>query len=301
MNTLPQTDDARPPGFRLNPCVATLDPKLIESFRGVPVAHASDVMGRATGARGLVAYHGSLAMSLCGPAVTVRFRPGDNLMIHAAMAVARAGDVVVIDGGGDLPTAVIGGLTRTSAIARELGGFVVDGAIRDVAEWAESVIPAYARGHSHRGPSKDGPGEVNVPVACAGLAVNPGDLVLGDADGVVAIPAADAERVLHRCRDHAAREDETRRKNANGIIDHERFNALLRAKGCPVRTGIAWWVLPDPTLRQFRRAAECRRRPSRSGDKRTLHTLQNGSVDAGAWPGQRHCTDESLAAAEHRG
>jgi regulator of RNase E activity RraA len=235
MNARPKTDAAAwPAGFRLNPRAAHLDPALVEAFRGVPTAHASDVMGRATGARGLLAYHGSLSLGLCGPAVTVRIRPGDNLMIHAAMAVAEPGDVVVIDGGGNLSTAVIGGLMRTSAIARKLGGFVIDGALRDVAEWAEGVMPVYARGHGHRGPSKDGPGEVNVPVACAGLAVSPGDLVLGDADGVVAIPAADAERILHLCRAHAAREEGIRRNNASGVVDHERFNALLRAKGCPV-------------------------------------------------------------------
>lgn len=234
MNLLSQTEATWPAGFRLNPRKAGLDPELIEAFRAVPVAHASDVMGRATGARGLVGYHGSLSMVLCGLAVTVRIRPGDNLMIHAAMSVAEAGDVIVIDGGGDLSTAVIGGLMRTSAIARKLGGFVVDGAIRDVAEWAGGAIPVYARGHSHRGPSKDGPGEVNVTVACAGLAVSPGDLVLGDADGVIAIPAADAERVLHLCRAHAAREERTQRSNASGFVDNERFNALLRAKGCPV-------------------------------------------------------------------
>lgn len=223
-----------PTGFSLEPRVDVLSPELVEAYRNIPTAHASDVMGRHTGGRGLSAYHGDLRLAMCGPAVTVRVRPGDNLMIHAAMIEAQPGDVIVIDGGGDLSTAVIGGLMRTAAIARRLGGFVLDGALRDVAEWAQGELPVYAMGHTHRGPAKDGPGQVNLPIACAGMAVLPGDLILGDADGVVCIPAARAEELLSLCHDHAAREETIRAKNATGVADRERFNALLREKSCPV-------------------------------------------------------------------
>lgn len=228
------SDAEWPTGFQWNPRVSTLSDELVEAYRGVPAAHASDVMGRHTGGRDLHLYHGDLALHMVGRAVTVRVRPGDNLMIHAAMLIAEPGDIIVIDGGGDLSTAVIGGLMRTTAIARRLGGMVVDGALRDTAEWAEGVLPVYARGHCHRGPTKEGPGEVNVPVAVAGMAVMPGDLVLGDADGVVAIPAARAEAILPLCKAHAAREEQIRAKNATGTLDFERFNALLRSRGCPV-------------------------------------------------------------------
>lgn len=223
-----------PTGYRILPRVTEVTDALIEAYRAVPTAHASDVMGRHTGGRGLRAYHNDLGLVMCGRAVTVRIRPGDNLMIHAAMMAAEAGDIIVIDGGGDLSTAVIGGLMRTSAMARKLGGFVVDGAVRDLAEWAEGGLPVYALGHTHRGPSKDGPGEVNVPVSCAGMSIAPGDLILGDADGVMAIPAARVAEVLPLARAHAAREEGIRAKNASGEVDRERFNALLRAKGCPV-------------------------------------------------------------------
>jgi RraA family protein len=191
-------------------------------------------MGRAVGGLGLSAYHGDLRLALCGPAVTVRVRPGDNLMIHVAMQLAQPGDVIVIDGAGDLTQALIGGLMRTSAIARGIAGFVVDGAVRDIAEWAEGGIAVYARGHTHRGPSKDGPGEINVPVACAGMSIAPGDLVLGDADGVVCVPASRAAELLPQVRAHAAREEKIRAGNRTGTPDLERFNALLRQKGCPV-------------------------------------------------------------------
>lgn len=235
MNLILESEPASwPTGFVVNPRVSTLPAALIADYRGVPVCHAGDVMGRHTGARGLRPYHGDLGPVMCGPAVTVRIRPGDNLMVHLAMMMAEPGDVIVVDGGGDLSTAVIGGLMRITAIARKLGGFVLDGALRDVAEWAEGEIPAYAAGNVHRGPSKDGPGEVNVPVACAGMAVNPGDLVLGDADGVIAIPAAEAAALLPLCRAHAEKERGIATKNASGTLDWDRFNALLRAKGCPV-------------------------------------------------------------------
>ena len=150
------------------------------------------------------------------------------------MMMAQPGDVIVIDGGGDVSTAVIGGLMRTSAVARGLGGFILDGALRDVAEWAEGGIGAWARGNVHRGPSKDGPGEVNVPVACAGLAVQPGDLILADADGVIAIPAADAALILPLCHAHADKERRIAANNTMGAVDWDRFNTLLRQKGCPV-------------------------------------------------------------------
>ncbi|RAI45948.1 RraA family protein [Rhodoplanes roseus] len=225
---------AWPPGYKVAPRTAVLSPALIAAFKGVPTAHASDNLGRAIGAVGLRAYHDDLKLTVAGPALTVRVRPGDNLMIHVAIAMAQRGDVILVDGGGDVSQALIGGLMRTSAIARGIAGFVLDGAVRDIAEWAEGGIACYARGHTHRGPSKDGPGEVNVPIACAGMVVNPGDLVLCDADGVIVVPATDAEALLARAKAHAAREDKIRADNAAGKSDPERFNALLRSKGCPV-------------------------------------------------------------------
>ncbi len=128
----------------------------------------------------------------------------------------------------------MGGLMRTTCIARKLGGLVIDGAVRDLCEWAEEGMPIFARGHTHRGPSKDGPGEINVPVSCAGLVVMPGDLVVGDADGVIAVPAAEAAEVLRKTRAHLEKEAKIREGNRTGTTDQERFDAVLRAKGLPV-------------------------------------------------------------------
>lgn len=223
-----------PQGYRINPRQPTPPAELVEAFRGFPVAAVGDCMGRSIGAVGLRAYHADIRTVLCGPALTVRVRPGDNLMLHKAMLMAEPGDVIVVDGGGDLTQALMGGLMRTTAITRKIAGFVLDGAVRDTVEWAEGGVAMFAKGHTHRGPSKDGPGEVNVPIACAGLVVNPGDLILGDADGVIAIPADELERLRPQVEAQLAKEEKVRALNAKEGGDPVRFDALLRAKGVPV-------------------------------------------------------------------
>jgi len=225
---------AWPAGYRIGPRNTTVSDDLVRAFREIPVAVAGDCMGRCVGAMGLRAYHGHIRTVLCGPALTVRVRPGDNLMVHKAMMMAQLGDVIVIDGGGDLTQALVGGLMRTTAMAKKMEGFVIDGAIRDLVEWSEGGIAMFARGHTHRGPSKEGPGEINVPIACAGMAVLPGDLILGDADGVIAIPSADVAALLPKVHAHLKREAGIRATNAQGTSDPERFDAVLRAKGLPV-------------------------------------------------------------------
>lgn len=223
-----------PAGYRIHPRAAGPEAGVVQAFKAIPVAAIGDAMSRNVGAIGLRQYHARLEAVLCGPAVTVRVRPGDNLMIHKALMMVQPGDVLVIDGGGDVSQALVGGLMRTTCLARGLGGLVIDGAIRDLCEWAQDGMPIFARGHTHRGPSKDSPGEINVPVACAGLAVLPGDLIVGDADGVIAVPAAEAAEVLRRSQAHLAREAVIRETNRSGTADPERFDAVLRAKGLPV-------------------------------------------------------------------
>jgi regulator of RNase E activity RraA len=141
--------------------------------------------------------------------------------------------VLVVDGGGDVSQAAVGGLMRTTALVRRLGGFVIDGAIRDVAEWAEGGLPCYARAVVHRGPSKEGPGEINVPIACAGMVVMPGDLMLGDADGVICIPADRVRDLLPLVKAIAARENKQREAILANTTDPDRFDAILRSKGIP--------------------------------------------------------------------
>jgi len=223
-----------PAGYRINPRAEGPAAQVVEAFKSIPVAAIGDAMSRNVGTLGLRQYHARLDAVLCGPAVTVRVRPGDNLMIHKALMMVQPGDVLVIDGGGDVSQALVGGLMRTTCVARKLAGLVIDGAIRDLCEWAEDGMPIFARAHTHRGPSKDGPGEINVPISCAGMAVLPGDLIVGDADGVIAVPAADAADILQRSLAHLAKEAVIRETNRTGTADPERFDAVLRAKGLPV-------------------------------------------------------------------
>ncbi len=233
-NTTPTASLQWPTGYRINPRVDGPAADVVAAFREIPVAAIGDAMSRNIGTIGLRQYHARLDTVMCGPAVTVRVRPGDNLMIHKALMMVQPGDVLVIDGGGDVAQALVGGLIRTTCVAKKLGGLVIDGAVRDLCEWAEEGMPLFAKGHTHRGPSKDGPGEINIPISCAGMAVLPGDLIVGDADGVIAIPAAEAARVLELGRAHLVKEAKIRADNEAGRSDPERFDATLRAKGLPV-------------------------------------------------------------------
>jgi 4-hydroxy-4-methyl-2-oxoglutarate aldolase len=126
-------------------------------------------------------------MKLAGPAFTVEVRPGDNLMIHAAMSMARPGDVLVIDGKGDLGAALMGTIMMTACKQLGLAGVVIDGAVRDTLELEEMGFPVFAAGANPNGPTKNVPGRIGHPVSVGGVTVRPGDFVLGDADGVVVV------------------------------------------------------------------------------------------------------------------
>ena len=221
-------------GLRILARTHCIDPERIDAFRDIPVANVSDCMARmsAGGAR-LRPMHGMHgAGRLAGPALTVKTRPGDNLMIHQALEMAVPGDVIVVDGGGDLTNALIGELMTTYARGRGVAGFVIDGAIRDLDVIAAGDLPVYAAGVTHRGPYKDGPGEINVPVAIDGMVIEPGDLVLGDADGVLAVPLAAADAVLAAARAKVAAEKAALQAIAEGRLDQSWIAATLARLGC---------------------------------------------------------------------
>ena len=221
-----------PAGYMINPCAPSLSGQWHEAFEGMPSAIVSDSLGRNAGGLGLKPYHG--LRHLCGTALTVRVRPGDNLMVLKAIQMARPGDVLVIDGSADLSRAVIGGIMRAMAIKAGITGVVINGAIRDREEWLDGELPVYALGYVHRGPSTDGGGEINVPLVCAGMLVNPGDLIVGDADGVVAVRAEELPRIHARCTELLDREAAILKAVASDDLDPTRFDELLRSKGCPI-------------------------------------------------------------------
>lgn len=180
---------------------------IIEGFRNAPTSIISDNLARLPGAVGLKPYHRS--GRLIGTAFTVRTRPGDNLAIHRALELVGPGDVVVVDGGGDETRALVGEIMKNIAQWRKAEGYVIDGAIRDVAAFAGDDFPCFARAVIHRGPYKNGPGEINVPVTIGGSVISPGDIVVGDEDGVVSFPASGAVALLEAVRVQIKREDET--------------------------------------------------------------------------------------------
>lgn len=217
------------PGFRILPRIQTA-PDLVSLFEGLPSSIVSDNMNRLTGTWGLHPFHRP-GTRLLGTALTVRVRAGDNLMIHKALALGQPGDVLVVDGDGSLDRGLIGEIMKRVAQAKHFAGVVIDGAIRDVASYREDTFPCYARGVCHRGPYKEGPGEVNVPVSISGVVVQPGDIVLGDDDGVVFVQPADAIELAAASRRKVAAEEKTFADIAAGTYDETWIDATLRARG----------------------------------------------------------------------
>ena len=138
----------------------------------------------------------SKSMKVAGPAFTVEVRPGDNLMIHAALQLAKPGDVIVVEGKGDLSCALTGALMAAHAQKAGIAGFIIDGAVRDTDDCAKGSFPIFAAGANPNGPIKATGGRINWPVSLAGTAVNPGDLIVGDADGVVVVPRETAAEIV---------------------------------------------------------------------------------------------------------
>jgi RraA family protein len=213
-------------GFRINPAADVAPAPLLAAFANVVTPHLSDNMARSTGIVGLTRYNRT--GKLVGTALTVKCRPGDNLMIYKALTQMQPGHVLVVDGGGEPHNALVGELIKLHAQQHGCMGFVVDGAIRDVAAFEN--FPCYARSVVHRGPYKDGPGELNVPVSVGGQIVNPGDFVVGDEDGVVTFALSEAGHLLELAAKHRAKEDAIQAEIATGRREQKWIEQILAAK-----------------------------------------------------------------------
>lgn len=213
-------------GCRIGSMPAAVDPALLAALGSIPVACISDVMMRLVAAGTNLRPVG--VSRLCGTAITVRVPPGDNLMVHKAIELARAGDVIVVDAAGDLTNAIIGERMVTAAEAKGIAGFVIHGAIRDADYLRKCSFPVFAAGITHRGPYKNGPGELNYPIAINGMVIMPGDPVVGDDDGLICLPIADAPSLATAARAKADSEA------ANSPIGGERawIDATLRRLNC---------------------------------------------------------------------
>lgn len=173
------------------------DYALVQAFRMIPTANIGDAMCRLYSMNTRIRLISNPpTQTMAGVALTVNARSGDNLFIHHAVDMAGKGDIIVTANGEEFQRSLAGELLVNHAISRGVEGFVFDGAIRDVDAIAQMTIPIYATGTTPGGPYKEGPGEINVPISCGGIAVLPGDIIVGDRDGVIVIRAQDAEEVL---------------------------------------------------------------------------------------------------------
>lgn len=180
---------------------------ILDQFRTAATAIISDNLGRLPGALGIRAFHRNVG-TVVGRALTVKVPSGDNLFIHKAMDMdmVKPGDFIVVDGCGDTSRALIGEIMVEIAKSRGAVGFVIDGAIRDSGAIAAGTFPVFARGAIHLGPYKNGPGAINVPVSIGSLVISPGDIVVGDADGIVAFPVHVAGKLIIDVRAHEEKE-----------------------------------------------------------------------------------------------
>lgn len=193
-------------GFRVVSRINRPDPKRYERLAQATTANVTDAMNR------MGTLHPSIKPivepkgPIVGPAVTVKARAGDNLLIVKGILLCQPGDVLVVSAGGSDDQALWGGVLSTLAISRGIVGLVTDGYVRDVAEMRTAGLPVWARGVIPTGPSADGKGEVNTPISCAGVPVHPGDIVVADSDGVVVVPIDDLDDVASRTPEIIARD-----------------------------------------------------------------------------------------------
>lgn len=205
---------------------------LVDKFKGMATATVYEAMG----CRGAVSSSiRSIArgMKVCGPAVTVQFPGGDNLMLHKALAVAKQGDVIVAAQGDDVERAVWGEIMSVAARTRGIQGLVTDAYARDSQQIAEIGFPVFARGITVKGTSKTKLGWINYQISLTEVVVNPGDLVLGDDDGVVIIPRNEMEKVLEAVLSREAKEAQIRQKLQEGRLTLELLGLeqILKEKG----------------------------------------------------------------------
>lgn len=204
-----------------------VSPETVEKFRVVPAAVISDCMSRlAAGGASLRPMHAG-GKVLAGPAFTVKTRPGDNLFVHKAIDTALPGDIIVVDAGGDLTNAIVGEMMLTHAETRGIAGVVIYGAIRDYGHVKNHTFPVFAAGVTHRGPLHDGPGEINVPIAISGMVIEPGDLMIGDDDGLMCIPYDETEIVYPAAAKRLAGENAQRERVRNGTVDRRWIDDCL--------------------------------------------------------------------------
>lgn len=206
---------------------------LVEEFRGIPVANIDDVMGRTAAVHHSIRHINVGKGHMVGTAFTVKVPEGDNLMFHKAMDMAQPGDVVMIDAGGGAERSILGALMANYCKARGIAGIVVDGSIRDMAELAGFTdFHVYAKGVTPNGPYKNGPGEIGGVISVGNRVVHPGDIVVGDDDGVIVIRPEDAPTVLAEAKAFMQKEEKLMQGIVRGEYPRPWVEEKLSEIGC---------------------------------------------------------------------
>ena len=221
------------PGFRIKLSFERPDPALVKSFAGIPIANIGDTMNRMACMAARIRPLNKAP--LLGPAFTVKVRAGDNLMFHKAINMAEPGDIIVVDAQGDVTYATTGELMVNWCRKRKIGGLIIDGAIRDYEAISKmDDFPVYVAGVNANGPLKEGGGEINFPIMCGGLTVNPGDILVGDEDGVVVVPQADAAYILEKSRAVVEKEKGDTAAIESLTWTRPWVDEVLKTKGCEI-------------------------------------------------------------------
>ena len=217
-------------GYRINPSERYISQEIVEAYRGIPTSIISDCMEKMFAVESKIKpFHPNPIM--VGHAITIHCPPGDNLVLQKAIEIAEPGDVLVMNAGGDTTQAPVGEIVVSNCIRKGAAGLVIDGPIRDSDILPTLSIPVFAKGVTHRGCYKDGPGEINVTIACGGVVVRPGDLVVGDSDGVVIVPYEEAEGLLPSLRKMVEKEEQLLEQIRNKTVDRSWVDQELRDKG----------------------------------------------------------------------
>lgn len=221
------------PGFRIRREFERLSVAAMQELSQFDVPDISDLLNRLYAVDPKIRCL-SGRFKLCGPACTVKVFPGDNLMVHKALDIAQAGDIIVVDGSGSRTNALIGDIICTKARHRGIQGFVIDGLIRDLPGIEELGFPVFARGTTAIGPLHRGPGEINFSVAIGGTVINPGDVIVADEAGMVAVP----RDIVTTVSDILTSQRETSRSYLaavqRGEFSNEWVDRLLALHECPV-------------------------------------------------------------------
>ena len=215
------------------------DKALMDEFAKLPASNVADCMERSCAMNPRIRLISkSRPGSVCGPAFTVKCRAGDNLALHAALTYCQEGDVLVVSNEEDTTRALTGEVMMSYLFyTKKAAAIIIDGPIRDMESLSQWEFPIYCTGATPGGPYKEGPGEVNVPIACGGISVNPGDIILADHDGIIVIPPKDAPGILEAAQKFHEADEAKANAAKEGKANRDWVRKALEAKGFEIIDG----------------------------------------------------------------